>query len=58
MEFPEIKPSSFYGRKRQEIIRDIPSDSEDSELSDEENEGKIEKWLILPFLFSLFCFRN
>lgn len=42
MDFPEIEPSSFYGKRRHEVIRDIPSESEDSELSDGENEGKFQ----------------
>ncbi|CAH1988288.1 unnamed protein product [Acanthoscelides obtectus] len=43
MDFPEIKPGAFYGRKRVEVqfIRGIPSDSEDSELSDDEDQGEI-----------------
>lgn len=41
VDLPEIRPSAFYGRKNLEVlaIRDIPSDSEDSELSDDEDEG-------------------
>lgn len=40
-DFPEIRAKAFYGRKKVEVeaIRDIPSDSEDSELSDDD-EGK------------------
>lgn len=40
MNFPEIRTSAFYGRKV-EAIREIPSDSEDSELSDDEDEGNL-----------------
>lgn len=40
MKFPTIKCELFFGRKHQEIIRDIPSDGEDSELSNNEGKGK------------------
>lgn len=41
MAFSEIRPSAFYGKKTLPILRDIPSDSEDSELSDDEDEGRL-----------------
>ncbi|KAJ8963011.1 hypothetical protein NQ317_006820 [Molorchus minor] len=43
-DFPEIRTSAFYGRKRIEVeaIREIPSDSEDSELSDDDNDVEIQ----------------
>ncbi|KAK9685884.1 hypothetical protein QE152_g37608 [Popillia japonica] len=46
-EFPEIRAKTIYGRKSVEAIRDIPSDSEDSELSDREldfHENRDETW--------------
>lgn len=43
IDFSEIRTGAFYGRKRIEVeaIREIPSDSEDSELSDDEDEGNL-----------------
>lgn len=37
-DFPTIIPSAFYGRKKVQVdvVREIPSDSEDSELSDDD----------------------
>ncbi|KAJ8953447.1 hypothetical protein NQ318_023566 [Aromia moschata] len=38
MDFPEIRPQTFYGNKSKTIICDIPSESEDSELSDDDDQ--------------------
>nr|CAI5868902.1 unnamed protein product [Callosobruchus analis] len=41
MEFLRISTSAFYGKSRVDAIRDIPSYSEDSELSDDEDGAEL-----------------